>query len=67
MELNLLKMAESFELALLEKRALGEILDYHIDVVYDDDKIEITTIPVRSLKNIVCTFKLGRDWLKKDV
>lgn len=52
MEVNLLKLAEAFDTALLERRALKEINDYAIEVVPDDSRIEIMLVPVKSVHHI---------------
>lgn len=64
MDIEKLKLiAESLEIALLEKIAISDISDFSIDVIPDDNAIGVIMVIMikkRPIKNIEVNFKIKR-------
>lgn len=58
---KLMKVAEAFEIGLLERQALGEIGDFHVDMIPDDMRVGVVFTVVKPLKHIKVNFVKGSD------
>lgn len=57
---RLIKIAEALDTSLLNKIAISDIIDYHIDVIQDDNRIEIIMVKNVPIKNIKVTLSVKR-------
>lgn len=58
--MNIIKIAEALDTSLLEKQATGDISDYSLDIVHDDDKIEVVVLKNVPIKNIKIKYNLKK-------
>lgn len=57
---KLRSIAESIQIALLEKMAVSDISDFEIEVIPDDSKIEIYMVNIIPVKSIKVYLKIKR-------
>lgn len=59
--MNIKKLAEAIDTALLNKVAIGDISNYAIDIVPDNNKIEIVMMKRVPIKNLKIDLKIMRE------
>lgn len=52
-------IASAVEDVLLEKMALREIADFHIEIIQDDGRLEIQIVKLNPVEEIKLTFTIG--------
>lgn len=60
---SLTALAEVFQASMSEKKSAGDLIDFVVEPIYDDLRLDVTVIfipVVKPLKNIKVTLKLGR-------